>query len=144
MPLFNDKDAFLDNIAKKNRVLGLDVSKNRIGLALLEQETTVITPLTTLKRHKFTQDLTALIKLIKEFDVGGLVIGLPLRTDGSEGPECQSIRQFARNLSKEIDHPIILIDERYTTAEAKSLNAKDEDAVAAGVILRQMASLAQN
>lgn len=138
MPIIDSKSAFLAQTPTKNRILGLDVSKNRIGLALLEQETGVITPHCTLKRTKFTQDIVALSQIIEEFAIGGMVIGLPLRTDGAEGPECQSIRQFSNNLSKSVELPIMLVDERYTTAEAKSLGAKDEDAVAAGIILRSL------
>jgi putative holliday junction resolvase len=75
----------------------------------------VATAVSTIQRKKFAPDLAALRQIMAERNVGGLVIGLPLNMDGSEGPRCQSVRQFARNLLAQGDLPIAFWDERLST-----------------------------
>jgi putative Holliday junction resolvase len=70
----------------------------------------------TIARKKFTQDAERLLAIIAKQDVGGLVLGLPVEMDGSEGPRCQSTRSFAANLLKLRDMPIAFWDERLSTA----------------------------
>ena len=96
--------------------MGLDLGEKRIGLALSDTLLTVATPFQTLKRGKFSADAAVLVALISEHGVGGLVIGLPLNMDGSEGPSVQSARAFARNFSKVSDCPLAFMDERLSTA----------------------------
>jgi putative Holliday junction resolvase len=91
------------------------VGEKTIGLALSDPGLSVASPVSTIKRTKFTADANALLKLAAERGVGGLVIGLPLNMDGSEGPRCQSVRQFAANLLKLKDLPILFWDERLST-----------------------------
>lgn len=98
------------------RLLGLDLGSKTIGLALSDVERTVATPLETIKRARFTADAARLGALIDEHEVGGIVLGLPLNMDGSEGPRAQSTRAFARNLLQKIDVPIAFWDERLSTA----------------------------
>jgi putative Holliday junction resolvase len=98
------------------RLLGLDLGEKTIGLALSDTSLTVATPLKTLKRGKFTPDAGALDAIIAEQGVGGLVIGLPLNMDGSDGPSAQSARAFARNFAARSPLPIALVDERLSTA----------------------------
>ena len=102
-------------LPRNQRLLGLDLGEKTIGLALSDPGLSVASPITTIKRTKFTADATALLKLAAERGVGGLVIGLPLNMDGSEGPRCQSVRQFAANLLKLKDLPILFWDERMST-----------------------------
>jgi putative pre-16S rRNA nuclease len=99
----------------RTRLLGLDIGTKTIGLALSDGERLVATPLQTLRRSRFTKDARALIALIEEHAVGGLVIGLPVNMDGSEGPRCQSVRQFADNLLALVEMPIAFWDERMST-----------------------------
>jgi putative Holliday junction resolvase len=99
----------------RQRLLGLDVGEKTIGLALSDPALSVASPISTIKRTKFTVDANALLKLAAERQAGGLVIGLPLNMDGSEGPRCQSVRQFAANLLKLKDLPILFWDERLST-----------------------------
>ena len=75
----------------------------------------VASPLTTIRRTKFTKDATELLRILDERQVGGLIIGLPLNMDGSEGPRCQSVRQFAANLKPIRDLPVAFWDERMST-----------------------------
>jgi len=102
-------------LTRNQRLLGLDVGEKTIGLALSDPALSVASPVTTIRRSKFTADAAALLKLAEERGVGGLVIGLPLNMDGSEGPRCQSVRQFASNLLKLKDLPILFWDERLST-----------------------------
>jgi len=98
------------------RLLGLDLGEKTIGLALSDTSLTIATPLVTLKRGKFTADVVLLEKLALEHGVGGLVIGLPLNMDGSAGPAAQSARAFARNFAEKSPVPVVLVDERLSTA----------------------------
>jgi putative holliday junction resolvase len=98
------------------RLLGLDLGEKTIGLALSDTTLSVATPMQTLKRGKFTADSALLEKIVAEQGVGGLVIGLPLNMDGSEGPSAQSARAFARNISARTPLPVALVDERLSTA----------------------------
>ena len=98
------------------RWLGLDVGSKTIGLALSDTTLTVATPLETVRRRKFTVDAQRLGDVCREHEVGGLVIGLPVNMDGSEGPRCQSVRQFGRNLEGPLGLPYAFWDERLSTA----------------------------
>jgi len=98
------------------RLMALDLGTRTIGLATSDLSFTVATPLTTLRRVKFTADATALLELATREAIGGFVLGLPLNMDGSEGPRAQSTRAFARNLAQLSEIPIVLWDERLSTA----------------------------
>lgn len=98
------------------RLLGLDVGEKTIGLAVSDPGLAVASPLVTLRRGKFTADAERLARLVAERRVGGLVVGLPVNMDGSEGPRCQSVRQFAANLLARLDLPLAFWDERLSTA----------------------------
>ena len=97
-------------------VAGLDLGTKTIGLALSEVMRSIASPLETIKRTKFSADADRLLTLCRDNDVGGLVIGLPLNMDGSEGPRAQSTRAFVRNLAARAELPIAYWDERLSTA----------------------------
>jgi putative Holliday junction resolvase len=99
-----------------SRLIGLDLGEKTIGLSLSDTLLSVASPLETLKRGKFSVNAGELHRLIKEHGVGGLVVGLPLNMDGSEGPSAQSARAFARNFVNLHDMPIVFWDERLSTA----------------------------
>ncbi|MBM3583915.1 MAG: Holliday junction resolvase RuvX [Alphaproteobacteria bacterium] len=105
----------------EQRVLGLDVGTKTIGMALSDVGRTVATPLATLKRGRFRDDAAALRRLIEERGVGAIVVGLPINMDGSEGPRCQSVRQFAANLLAVVDRPLAFWDERLSTRAVERL-----------------------
>ena len=105
-----------ETLGPGRRLLGLDVGATTIGIAISDSRLTVASPLETLRRGKFAADAERLKALIGERAVGGLVIGLPLNMDGSEGPRCQSVRQFAANLLERIEIPVAFWDERLSTA----------------------------
>jgi putative Holliday junction resolvase len=98
------------------RLLGLDLGEKTIGLALSDTTLSIASPFQTLKRGRFGADSHILTKLIAEHDVGGLIVGLPLNMDGSDGPSAQSARAFARNFAAISDCPLALVDERLSTA----------------------------
>ena len=97
------------------RLAGLDLGEKTIGIAIGDPGHLVASPLTTIRRTKFTKDATELLRILDERHIGGLVIGLPLNMDGTEGPRCQSVRQFARSLTPMRDLPITFWDERMST-----------------------------
>ena len=98
------------------RLIGLDLGEKTIGIALSDTLLTVATPMETLKRGKFGADAAKIEKIAAEQGVGGLVVGLPLNMDGSEGPSAQSARAFARNFAARSALPVLLWDERLSTA----------------------------
>lgn len=128
-------------IAPNQRLLGLDLGEKTIGLALSDTLATVATPLATLARGKFGEDAMKLRALISQHGIGALVIGLPLNMDGSEGPAAQSARAFARNLSTKTDIPIVLQDERLSTAAVtRTLLAADSSRAKRARVVDKMAA----
>ena len=103
-------------LQREARLLGLDVGTKTVGLALSDVTRTIATPYETLRRTKFTADAKAIAEIVAKEGVGGLIIGLPLNLDSSEGPRAQSTRAFARNLAAHIDLPMAFWDERLSTA----------------------------
>lgn len=101
------------------RVLGLDLGTKTIGLALSDVSRTVATPFDTIRRTKFIKDAEALLAVVREHGVAALIIGLPVNMDGSEGPRAQSTRAFVRSLTPLTDLPLVLWDERLSTAAAE-------------------------
>jgi putative Holliday junction resolvase len=98
------------------RLLGLDLGEKTIGLALSDTLLSIATPMQTLKRGKFAADAAQLDHIISVQGVGGLVVGLPLNMDGSDGRSAQSARAFGRNWGAHSPLPLILQDERLSTS----------------------------
>ena len=103
-------------IAPGNRLLGLDLGEKTIGLALSDTSLSIATPFETLKRGKFAADAARLDHIISAQGVGGLVVGLPLNMDGSDGPSAQSARAFGRNWAAHSPLPLMFQDERLSTS----------------------------
>ncbi len=127
-------------------LMGLDLGEKTIGVAVSDRMRGVASPLETVRRKKFKLDSARLMEIAADREIGGIVLGLPMNMDGSEGPRCQSTRAFARNLSQLTDIPIGFWDERLSTVAAeKALLEADTtrkrrgqviDHVAAGYILQ--------
>lgn len=98
------------------RLIGVDLGTKTIGLALSDVERRIASPLETIRRVKFTKDAERLVALVRKFEVGGLVLGLPLNMDGSSGSRVQATRAFAGNLAPLVELPIAYWDERLSTA----------------------------
>jgi putative holliday junction resolvase len=128
--------AFIDGLAARARLMGLDLGTKTIGLALSDVERRIATPLETIKRVKFTPDVGRIKDLVERYEVGGLVFGLPLNMDGTEGPRSQATRAFVRNLKPLLPLPVLYWDERMSTMvvtrtllDADASRAKRADAV---------------
>jgi putative Holliday junction resolvase len=111
------------------RLLGLDLGEKTIGLAISDSALRVASPLETLRRRKFAKDAEALSRICAERRVGGLVIGLPINMDGSEGPRARSTRQFAANLAQisGLVLPIAFWDERLSSAAVERFLVAEAD-----------------
>ena len=105
--------------ASRRRLIGIDLGTKTIGLALSDVTRIVATPLETIRRAKFKADAARLAELVDSHAVAGLVLGFPVNLDGSEGPRVQATRAFARNINALIPVPILLWDERLSTAAAE-------------------------
>jgi putative Holliday junction resolvase len=140
-------------LPKGKRLMGIDHGSKTWGLAVSNPDLTIASPLTTISRTKFSEDVKKLSTICKEYGVGGFVIGLPLNMDDSEGPRVDSVRHFADNLMKAKEalgfEPLIaFLDERLTTDAVDdflnehtklSRKRRDEiiDKLAAQVILQE-------
>ena len=100
-------------------LLGLDVGSKTIGVAVSDTSRTIASARETIVRGKFRDDAAALIGLAAKVNACGLIVGLPLNLDGSEGPRVQSTRAFVRNLAALTPLPIAYWDERLSTAAAE-------------------------
>lgn len=146
MSVHDEIRAFAGALPRHGALAGLDLGEKTIGVAVSDGLRQVATPLLTIRRVKFTADAEELLKIIRARDLKGLVLGLPLNMDGSEGPRAQSTRAFARNLSRLTDLAIGFWDERLSTVAAEralleadtSRKRRSEviDHVAAGYILQ--------
>ena len=114
--LLDDPRELRAAVPSGRRIMGLDVGTKTIGLALSDTRLVIASPLQTIRRRRFREDIAALFALVERHDVGGLVIGLPLSLAGSDSPRTQSVRQFARNLLALRDMPVAFWDERLSTA----------------------------
>src|ERR1700761_3878441 len=114
------------NLPPKARLIGIDLGSKTIGLAISDVERRLASPLKTLPRGAFAKDADSLIAIFSEFDIAGVIVGLPLDLDGRDNPRAQSTRAFARNLSARTSLPIVFWDERFSTAVVtRSLIAND-------------------
>jgi putative Holliday junction resolvase len=111
--------AFAGVLPQGARLIGIDLGTKTLGLALSDVTRSIASGLTTLPRTRFGIDAEQLLALAAEHGIGGFVIGLPFNLDGSQGPRVQATRAFARNLGKLTPLPILLWDERLTTAAAE-------------------------
>ena len=152
MPILSELEDLLVRVrasgGERPGLLALDVSKRAIGVAGADAGWRLATPLTTIRRTTWAQDLERLEGIIRERAAGALVLGWPLNMDGSEGRRCQAVRAFAENLDAALGLPILLQDERLTTfaaeeaAERSGLRGKKRaemlDALAAAAVLQDV------
>ena len=108
-------------------VVGLDLGEKTIGVAVSDLGLQIASPLGLIRRKKFTEDAAALFAMMDERGAKGVLIGLPLNMDGTEGPRCQSSRAFARNLMRLRDLPIAFWDERLSTAAVERVLIEQAD-----------------
>ncbi len=104
------------DLPRSGALIGLDLGSKTIGIAVSDPARLIASPLETLKRTKFAEDAARLLAHAEGRAIAGIILGLPVNMDGSEGPRAQSTRAFARNLAKVADIPIAFWDERLSTA----------------------------
>lgn len=145
MPLLTPPD--LLNMKKKNyRLMALDLGTTTIGVAVSDTSWFLSSPLLVVKRTKLKQDLATLMEIHKNNSVCAWIVGYPLNMNGTEGPRCQSVRQFVSDAMKYQDVAIVLHDERLSTAAverhmieadlSRQKRSKKIDALAAAFILQ--------
>ncbi len=152
LPILSNLEDLLAHVPEAERarpgLLALDVSKRALGVAGADAGWRLATPLVTIRRRRWADDLERLRRIIHERAAGTLVIGWPLNMDGSEGPRCQAVRAFAEQLDAALGLPILLWDERLTTfaaeeaAERAGLRGRKRvemlDALAAAAVLQDL------
>ncbi len=114
-----DAEAFAARLPPGARLIGIDAGTKTLGLALSDVTRTIASPLTVLKRTKFKQDAAELLRLAAEHQIAGFVLGLPTNLDGTAGPRVQATRALANNMNALTELPILLWDERLSTAAAE-------------------------
>lgn len=108
-------------------VLGLDLGTKTLGVAVSDPSRTIASPLALIQKRKFTEDAAQLFALMADRNAGGLIIGLPINMDGTEGPRCQSSRAFGRNLLRLKECPIAFWDERLSSAAVQRMMIEEHD-----------------
>ena len=114
-----EPEAFAQALAHDARLIGIDLGTKTLGLALSDVTRTIASGLMTLPRTRFAVDAVRLLALAAEHGVGGFVIGMPFNLDGSQGRRVQATRAYVHNLARLTPLPILLWDERLTTAAAE-------------------------
>ena len=152
-------DELADMIRPPTRLAALDIGTKTIGIALSTPDWQLATPYTTIRRTKWSQDLAALDTALAGYGIGGLIVGLPLNMDDSEGPQAQSVKQTVFNLLKAeptwLQGGVAFWDERLTTATAQDVLSENMsrfkakaagalDAMAAKIILESALNYLRN
>lgn len=136
-----DLPALAARLPRHARLFGLDLGTKTIGIAMSDVERRIATPLETIRRVKFSIDVKRLVELAQSFDIKGLVVGLPLNMDGTEGPRSQATRSFVRNLAIHTDLPVTFWDERLSTAAVtRSLIEQDATRAKRAQVVDRMAA----
>ena len=117
-----DIDVFIEKTKKKSRLIGIDPGGKRIGIALSDENKIVATPYTTIIKENYRDLVDQIQKIVKEYNIDGIVVGNPINMDGTEGPSSQSAKDLAKNLSKDITENITLWDERLSSQGAFNLS----------------------
>ena len=115
MPVLSLADA-VAVLPPRGVLIGLDLGSKTIGVAASDPDRRVAAPVETISRQRFNLDAQRILDLAAERRAAGLVLGLPINMDGSEGPRAQATHAFARNLARLTALPIALWDERLSTA----------------------------
>jgi len=125
----------------RGALIGLDLGSKTIGVAASDPDRRVAAPVETISRQRFNLDARRILDLAAERRVAGLVLGLPINMDGSEGPRAQATRAFARNLARLTELPIALWDERLSTAAVeRALIAADASRAKRNSVIDQHAA----
>lgn len=117
-------EEFKKKHSNKIRLIGLDLGSKRIGVSICDEKQTIATPFKTLIKKKTSQLINEIKEIINENDVKGIIIGNPINMDGSQGKASQSVKDMANNISKSINLPVSLWDERLSTVGAFNISSQ--------------------
>src|SRR3981081_4220381 len=106
---------------RRTGILGIDYGRARIGLALADAQTALPRPLDTLKRINRNEDMRRLREIVRTHGIRQIVVGLPLRLDGSRGEMAEEAARFGERVRKQLGIPVEMVDERLTSWEAERL-----------------------
>jgi len=106
---------FIENLNTAQTLLGLDFGDKTIGIAVSDKSHTIATPIKTIRRKSIINDLIELFDLIEEYNVGGLIFGLPLSLNGKENKRTEKVRKFVKAIELEKNIKITLYDERFSS-----------------------------
>jgi len=128
-------------LPERGALIGLDLGTKTIGVAASDPDRRIAAPVETILRQRFNLDAARILELAAERRAAGIVLGLPINMDGSEGPRAQSTRAFARNLARLTELPIALWDERLSTAAVeRALIAADASRAKRKAVIDQHAA----
>ena len=113
-------DEFKKKHSDKCRLIGLDLGSKRIGVSICDEKQLIATPFRTIVKTSSEKLIIELKEIIKENNIGGIIIGNPLNMDGSSGRSTQSIKDVSKNIEKNINIPVCLWDERLSTVVSNS------------------------
>ena len=108
----------------KCRLIGLDLGTKRIGVSICDEKQLIATPFKTIERSSSKDLINELQNIIKDNNIKGIIVGNPLNMDGSSGSSAQSAKDISDNISRSIDLPICLWDERLSTVGAFNLSSQ--------------------
>ena len=106
---------FIENLNTAQTLLGLDFGDKTIGIAVSDKSLTIATPIKTIRRKGISKDLIELFDLIEAYNVGGLIIGLPLSLNGKENIRTEKVRKFVKVIELQKNIKIMLYDERFSS-----------------------------
>ena len=117
-----DIEDFKKKLNKKSRLMGIDPGKKRVGIAISDENKIIATPYTTIIKNKYSDFVKEIIKVVKENQITGIVIGNPINMDGTTSQSSQSAKDLAINLSKDVTENVTLWDERLSSQGAFNLS----------------------
>ena len=111
-------------INKNSRLIGLDLGSKRIGVSICDEKRLVATPYKTIDVENLSNTINQIKNIISENNIEGIIVGYPINMDGSKGSSSQSVKDKVKKISNEINLPIVLWDERLSTAGAFNLSSQ--------------------
>ena len=118
-----DIEDFKKSIEKKSRLLGIDPGKNRIGIAISDEDKLVSTPLKTIFKKNNSNFINEIQTIIEENNIKGIIVGNPINMDGSKGASAQSAEDFSKYISNNVSIPVTMWDERLSSQAAFNLSS---------------------
>ena len=122
--IFGSPSQLAEKKKESMRLLGVDLGSKTIGLAVSDPSLKIASPITTLKRSKLSSNALEFSNIIKDYQIGGIIVGLPINMDGTEGPRVQATRDWSLDLAKILSIPVAFWDERLSTVAVERMMLK--------------------